>query len=167
MKRLWAPWRKKYVTHQKPMRCIFCVACRAPRKNDGKKLVVCRSHHGFILLNLYPHNNGHVMVVPNRHVPSLERLTDAERLDLLRLVDRSLAILKKTLHPQGFNIGMNLGYIGGAGFPNHLHIHVVPRWQGDTNFMPILTGTKVISNSLQDVYKILSGALKASQKKRR
>lgn len=160
MKRLWAPWRKKYVTHKKPTRCVFCRAYRGPKAKDREHLVVQRSRHGLTVLNLYPYNNGHVMVVPNRHVPSFEGLNPEERLDLLRLLDQAVKALRKVLRPQGFNLGINLGRMGGAGFPNHLHIHVVPRWQGDTNFMPILTGTRVISNSLQDVYEILTRALK-------
>lgn len=159
MKRLWAPWRKGYVTHKKPGRCIFCAALRAPSRNDRKHLVLRRSRHGFLILNLYPYNNGHVMVSPNRHVPSFEDLHREEKLDLLSLLDKATRALRKALHPRGFNVGLNLGRTGGAGFPGHLHLHVVPRWEGDTNFMPVLAGTKVISNSLQDVYEMLSRAL--------
>ena len=108
------------------------------------------------MLNLYPYNNGHLMLVPNRHVPSLEKLKNEERLDLLQLLDRSLAILRKALHPHGFNIGINLGRVGGAGVPGHVHMHVVPRWKGDTNFMPVTAGTKVISDSLKGTYQSLS-----------
>jgi ATP adenylyltransferase len=112
------------------------------------------------MLNRYPYNNGHVMIVPNRHVPMLDRLAQREKLDLLQLLDRSLAVLKKTIHPQGFNIGINLGRSAGAGFPGHLHIHIVPRWTGDTNFMPVAGETKVISDSLEAVYEALSRRLK-------
>ncbi len=161
MDRIWAPWRKKYVTHKKEGKgCLFCRARKSPSKKDQKNLLLHRSSHSFIILNLYPYNNGHLMVAPNRHVATLDRLTDRERLDLLKLLDVSQRILKKAIHPQGFNIGINLGRTGGAGVPGHIHIHVVPRWGGDTNFMPIIGKTKVISDSLENVYRALSRLLK-------
>ena len=103
------------------------------------------------------------MIVPNRHVSSLEKLSDNERLDLLGLLDLALGLLKKVFHPHGFNVGINLGRIGGAGVPGHIHVHAVPRWKGDTNFMPVLTGTKVISESLQATYLELKKALKKNK----
>lgn len=161
MKRIWAPWRKKYVTRKKPAAspCIFCRAFRAPSKKDAKHFVLFRSRHNLIVLNLYPYNNGHLMLVPNRHVASTESLRQEERLDLLKLLDRALHALRKALHPHGFNMGMNLGRIGGAGIPGHLHLHVVPRWKGDSNFMPTIAETKVISDSLEGVYKTLHRVL--------
>ena len=107
------------------------------------------------MLNLYPYTNGHLLVVPNRHLSSLEKLKKPERLDLLELVDLGIEILKKSLHPTGFNVGFNLGPTGGAGIPGHVHLHVVPRWNGDTNFMPVLGGTRVISQSLDELYDLL------------
>ncbi|MBI4115809.1 MAG: HIT domain-containing protein [Candidatus Omnitrophica bacterium] len=162
MRQIWAPWRKVYIGggHKKTSGCFLCRGRRSSRNKDVKNLLLHRSSHSFIILNRYPYTNGHLMVVPNRHVPSLEKLNNAERLDLLKLLDRSLAVLKKSVHPHGFNIGMNLGQTGGAGIPGHMHIHVVPRWKGDTNFMPVISGTKVISDSLSAVYKALSCLIK-------
>lgn len=156
MNQIWAPWRKEYVTVKKKINgCIFCRALRAPSNKDSKNLLVYRSLHGFLMLNLYPYNNGHLLLMPNRHVSTLEKLKDQERLGLFHMIDRTVQILQKAFHPQGFNIGMNIGRVGGAGIPGHVHIHIVPRWEGDTNFMPVITGTKVISDSLQGVYKTL------------
>lgn len=161
MERLWAPWRKHYVVVKKKMSvCIFCRALRAPRRQDPKNLVLYRSRFGFIILNLYPYNSGHLMVVPKRHVATLEKLNRAERLDFLKLHDLALQILRKALRPQGFNLGLNLSRSGGAGVLNHLHLHIVPRWMGDTNFMPVMTGTKVISDSLDGTYQRLRRFLK-------
>ncbi len=156
MNQIWAPWRKKYVVVKKKFSgCIFCRSLHSPEKKDPKNLLLHRSRHAFLMLNLYPYNNGHLLLMPNRHVPTLEKLKDQERLDLFRLLDRAVHALQKTFHPQGFNIGINLGHFAGAGIPTHLHIHIVPRWKGDTNFMPVITGTKVISDSLRGVYKAL------------
>lgn len=160
MDKLWAPWRRAYVFGKHQGRgCLFCRALRAPARNDRKNLVVHRSSHSFIILNRFPYNNGHLMVVPRRHVSSLETLKSEERLDLLRILDRSIAILQRALRPQGFNVGFNLGSAGGAGIPGHVHLHVVPRWRGDTNFMPTLTGTKVISDSLNASYRRLKSVI--------
>ena len=164
MERLWAPWRNAYVVNKKPSRsCLFCRAHRSSPKEDPKNLVLLRARHSFVIFNRYPYNNGHLMVTPNRHVASLDQLTDPERLDLLRLLDRSLSLLKKTFRPAAFNVGINLGRMAGAGVPNHVHLHVVPRWAGDTNFMPVLTGTKVISDSLQSAYRKLRKNLSQAQ----
>lgn len=160
MNQIWAPWRKRYVSGKKARGCLFCRVVKAPRRKDRTHLLVHRSSRSYLMLNRYPYNNGHVMIVPNRHVPMLDRLAQREKLDLLQLLDRSLAVLKKTIHPQGFNIGINLGRSAGAGFPGHLHIHIVPRWTGDTNFMPVAGETKVISDSLEAVYEALSRRLK-------
>lgn len=141
--------------------CIFCRDRRAPRRNDRKNLVLHRSKHTLIVLNRYPYTNGHLMLAPNRHVPTPETLSREERLDLLELLDVTLKILRKVVRPQGFNVGMNLGRMGGAGVPGHVHLHIVPRWPGDTNFMPVLTGTKVVSDSLDSMYSRLHQVLKA------
>ena len=161
MKRIWAPWRKGYILGQRRIPgCFFCRDRRSSPKKDKKNLLLYRSRHTFLLLNRYPYTNGHLMLTPNRHVPSLENLQDEERLDLLQLLDLALLLLRKSFRPQGFNIGLNLGRTGGAGIPGHVHLHVVPRWEGDTNFMPILTGTKVISDSLESAYHQLRRTLK-------
>lgn len=165
MNRIWAPWRKGYILGQRRTRgCFFCQDRRSSPKKDRKNLLLYRSRYNFLLLNRYPYTNGHLMLAPNRHVPSLEHLEDQERLDLLRLLDTALKLLRKALHSQGFNVGLNLGRVGGAGIPGHVHLHVVPRWEGDTNFMPILTGTKVISDSLDSTYSLLRQTLKSLKK---
>lgn len=165
MRQIWAPWRKKYVrSRRKTGGCLFCRVLRAPRKKDFKNLLLLRSKHSFLMLNLYPYTNGHLMAVPNRHVPSLEKLNEGEKLDLLRLQDRALGLLRRALHPQGFNLGINLGKVAGAGIPRHVHIHIVPRWFGDTNFMPVLSGAKVIADSPQGTYQALSRFLKKRRK---
>ncbi len=152
--RLWAPWRANFVTHQPVKECIFCRALH--EKKDRKHYVVHRGGHVFAILNLYPYNNGHIMIAPRRHIGDLVKLSPKELAEMLALAQRLIKQLRRALHAQGFNIGMNLGRIGGAGIPGHLHLHVVPRWNGDTNFMPILTQTKVISQSLAEVYKLLA-----------
>jgi len=164
VKHLWAPWRKAYIRGQAKTRgCFFCRDLRAPVGKDKINFVLLRSRHAFIVLNHYPYTSGHLMLVPNRHVPSLEKLMDVDRLDFLRLLDRALNLLRKAFRPHGFNVGMNLGRIGGAGVPGHVHLHVVPRWQGDTNFMPVLTGTKIVSESLQSTYLELHKVLQAAR----
>jgi len=162
MKLLWAPWRKIYIASEVQTKgCFFCKDLRSPTARDPENHLLHRSRHAFILLNRFPYTNGHLMVAPNRHVSSLEKLSDAERLDFLRLSDLSTTLLKRTLKPQGFNLGINLGRVAGAGIPGHVHLHIVPRWKGDTNFMPILTGTKVISDSLEATYRELRRSLRA------
>ena len=152
--RLWAPWRTRYLAMKPERRCIFCLA-KTPG-HDRRRLVVARGRHTFALLNLYPYNNGHVMVAPSRHIGDLAKLRPAEWAEMLTLSQALLRKLKQALRPHGFNLGMNLGRVGGAGIPGHLHLHLVPRWSGDTNFMPILAGTKVISQSLEDVRRLLT-----------
>jgi ATP adenylyltransferase len=150
MKKIWAPWRSKFIYQRKRTGCIFCQARDA--KDASKHLVVGSSRYSFSMLNLYPYNNGHIMVVPKSHKSSLEKLTGSEILDLMLLVNKTTMLLKKQLKPEGFNIGVNIGKISGAGYPGHVHIHIVPRWQGDTNFMPILSDVKIISESLNALY---------------
>jgi ATP adenylyltransferase len=158
MDKLWAPWRVTYIT-QIIGRTKGCVFCRIKReKNDRKNLVVARTEHCFVVLNLYPYNNGHMLVLPKRHIKDLSQLSRDERDDFFDLLDHTKTLLDKTLNPQGYNIGLNLGRAAGAGFPGHLHFHVVPRWKGDVNFMPVTANTKVISQSLRVLYKKLSDA---------
>jgi len=153
MERLWAPWRRAYIYAAKQKGCIFCGARRV--KNDRARYIVARTRHAFSMLNLYPYNNGHVMVAPYRHVKSLEYLTEAETKDCMALVNKMKRAIDKTLKPHGYNIGMNIGRVAGAGFEAHAHIHIVPRWPGDSNFMPVLSKTKVISDSLDHLYDLL------------
>ena len=152
MNRLWAPWRIEYVS-KKNKGCIFCSSLKSG--SDKDKYILERLDHCFSMLNIFPYNNGHVMVAPNRHVASLDKLKEKELLELLKLINRTKNKLDKCLRPEGYNIGANIGRIAGAGFPGHVHIHIVPRWNGDTNFMPVIGNTKVISQSLQELYKKL------------
>ena len=158
LNKLWAPWRIKYLTQNKIRGCIFCRAGKAGKSKNEQNFVVERSPHSFIILNAFPYNNGHLMAVPRRHVDALDKLNDGEILDLYKSTLRAIRLLQKTLKPDGFNVGMNLGKIAGAGIEKHIHIHIVPRWQGDTNFMPVLADTKIISQSLHDLYKLLTKA---------
>ena len=152
--RLWAPWRHRYLTQQGRRRCIFCAAKRSTA--DRRHLVIARGRRVFALLNRYPYNNGHLLVAPYRHVGRLESLSTAEWTESLRLIRRLIRRLTTVLHPHGFNLGANLGRVAGAGIPGHLHVHLVPRWGADTNFMPVLANTKVISQSLDELYGLLT-----------
>ena len=163
--RLWAPWRSAFLSQRGRRRCIFCAAKR--RGNDRALQVVARGRLAFALLNRYPYNNGHVMIAPYRHVGRLEALKPEEWLDTLRLSQQLMTRLKSAIRPDGFNVGMNLGRVSGAGFPGHLHLHVVPRWNGDTNFMPILGGTKVVSQSLDELYRLLTVSRHPTRKRTR
>lgn len=160
MQRLWAPWRKAYIRpNQKPSG--GCFLCRYVReKKDAKNFVLKRTSFNLAVLNLYPYNNGHILIAPFRHVRTLEQMTSAEKLDLLDLQSEMVHALSKAMKAQGFNIGWNLGRVAGAGLPGHVHLHIVPRWKGDVNFMPILTDTRVISESLASVFKTLQAKLK-------
>ena len=154
MARLWAPWRSRFIYQRGARGCIFCRAAKS--RADRRHYVFARSRRAFALLNLYPYNNGHVMVAPRRHVADLRHCGDEELLELWRLTAQVQHQLARVLRPHGFNLGLNIGRVGGAGIPGHLHVHIVPRWRGDTNFMPILAGTKVISESLDDLYRRLT-----------
>lgn len=150
MNRLWAPWRIKYVSRKTPKGCLFCRIVKA--RQDAKNLVLMRSRECFALLNAFPYNNGHIMIVPNRHIKSLEQISEQELLSIHNTILKIKLALSKILKPDGFNIGINIGKTSGAGIAGHLHIHIVPRWLGDTNFMPVLSGTKIISQSLDELY---------------
>ncbi|RLF09290.1 MAG: HIT family hydrolase [Thermoprotei archaeon] len=154
---LWAPWRMKYITSPKQERCIFCIG--SSEDKDPENLVVYRGSKSFIIMNKYPYNTGHLMVAPYRHVGDLAELSDEELLDLMKNVNLSIKILKESMKPEGFNIGVNLGRAAGAGIEDHVHIHVVPRWVGDTNFMPVLSQVKVIPELLEATYSKLKEAL--------
>jgi ATP adenylyltransferase len=146
MDRLWAPWRLSYVTAAPApaTACIFCDAC-AGHDTD---LLLIRGRHSYVILNLYPYNNGHLMVVPTRHLSALEALTPDEQVELMHFTRLSEMALTETYHPHGINVGINLGRAAGAGIENHLHIHLVPRWTGDTNFMTAVGETRVLPEDL-------------------
>lgn len=152
MNRLWAPWRNKFITIRKIKGCIFCIK----GKKDKYSFIIKKCTHSFAMLNIYPYNNGHIMVSPFRHVKDLKGLNDAELLDIIKLTRDMQALLEKKLRPHGFNIGINTGKVAGAGYKDHLHIHIVPRWKGDSNFMPVIADTKVMPQSLEELYKFLS-----------
>jgi ATP adenylyltransferase len=152
MDKLWAPWRSKYIYMRKHNRCIFCGVRKASAK---KTYILERSARSFSILNLYPYNNGHVMVAPYRHVKSLEMLNKDEISDMMDLVNRTKKRIDKKLSPHGYNIGVNIGKVAGAGYAGHVHMHIVPRWAGDSNFMPIVADTKIVSESLDAMLKML------------
>ena len=157
MDNLWRPWRIKYILSDKEQGCIFCN--KPKEQKDQKNYILHRAKTSFIILNIYPYNNGHLMIAPYKHVASFENLEDAELTELFQMVNKCTKLLKVTMQPQGFNIGVNLGKVAGAGVKDHVHIHVVPRWEGDTNFMPILAEASVIPESLDAVFGKLSEAL--------
>jgi len=159
MERIWAPWRMKYILSNKAEGCIFCQ--KVAEDDDEENLILYRGESCFLILNTFPYNCGHLMVVPDRHIGEVEKLNESESLELMRLTQLSVKTLRHILKPEGFNIGMNLGRVSGAGVEGHLHIHVVPRWNGDTNFMPLLADTKVLSESLRETYKKLAQGFKA------
>lgn len=163
MKYLWAPWRMDYILKSKRKGCIFCLHLK--RGKDREDLILCRGRRAFVMMNKYPYNNGHLMVVPRRHCTSLESLSDSESKELLQLLKISIQVLKASLSPHGFNIGINMGKVGGAG-EEHLHFHIVPRWAGDTNFMPILGETKIVPEHLANTYQKLHTAFVDHLKKR-
>lgn len=149
--RLWAPWRSEFIQKEKETGCVFCK--RLKDKDSVKNLIVFRGKRAFVILNKFPYNAGHAMVVPNRHVAHVENLKTDEAAEFFNLIQKTIAVTKKILRPDSMNLGMNLGKGSGAGVPGHLHMHIVPRWTGDTNFMPITSGTKVISIPLGPIYK--------------
>jgi ATP adenylyltransferase len=147
---LWAPWRSTYITQPHPQGCFLCDFAE-----DDEKLLLHKGNTCIVVMNLFPYNNGHLLIAPKKHKKDLSSLTKQEREELFFLIIKCESILKKKLSPEGFNIGANLGKIAGAGVPGHLHFHIVPRWKGDTNFMPVLGKTKIISQSLNQLYKLL------------
>jgi len=153
-KMIWAPWRSGFVLGEKEDGCVFCN--RINQDTDSiANLIVHRGEHHVVILNKFPYNPGHAMVVPKRHIGFLDELTADESAELMDLTRTTVRLMKQAYHPQSFNIGMNLGRESGAGIPEHLHMHIVPRWQGDTNFMPVLGETKVMSVPLDAVYDAL------------
>lgn len=154
---LWAPWRIEYITGPKAGECIFCAA--ASDRDRGSDHVVETGDTCFTMLNAFPYASGHVMVAPYRHVGGLEALDDQELLELMVRARRAVAALRDVMAPDGFNAGLNIGEVAGAGYADHLHLHVVPRWRGDTNFMPVLGGTRVISQALEQTRDALVAAL--------
>ena len=153
MERLWTPWRMEYIKSAGADDQGGCIFCELPAKGDDEAVyILVRSERAFAILNAYPYNPGHLMVAPFRHIGEVEALDETELLETGHLLQRSIGALRDVMQPQGFNLGMNLGRIAGAGLPDHLHWHVVPRWDGDTNFMPVLGQTKVLPELLGETY---------------
>ena len=152
MQHLWAPWRMEFIKGPKPSGCFFCEAAAADPSDDAELLVLARGELALAILNRYPYNNGHLMIAPNAHLASLEDLPTATANEVMALTQRALRVLQQVLSPQGFNLGINAGKTAGAGVADHVHQHVVPRWDGDTNFMPLVADTKVLNESLTVSY---------------
>lgn len=161
MERLWAPWRMQYIGGEPKPGCLFCRVIENPDDEDAA-LVLWRPQGAIVLLNKFPYNPGHSMVAPVAHRATPEELSDAQTTDLMRALNRTLTVLREQLNPDGFNIGLNLGRAAGAGIPEHAHFHVVPRWNGDTNFMPVLEDVKVIPEALQQTADKLRPVFEAS-----
>lgn len=154
MKVLWAPWRMGYIlSNDKNNGCVFCPG--EDRDKDEERLILSLTRNTLVLMNRYPYNNGHLLVAPVKHVSGLEQLNNKEALDLLLMVRKTVEILKRIMNPEGFNVGLNLGGVAGAGMEEHLHFHIVPRWKGDTNFMTVLGDVRVIPEHIRKTYKKL------------
>ena len=153
---LWAPWRMEYVknANKEQQSCIFCID--SDTSDDLKNLIIKRGKSALVIMNKYPYNNGHLMVSPNTHTSEFDKLPRDTQIEMMKLVSQSMRILKKTIHPDGFNFGANFGTAAGAGIKDHLHLHIVPRWDGDTNFMPAIGNTKVQVLSLIEMCELLS-----------
>lgn len=152
MSNIHAPWRIEFIRGEKPQGCFFCNYLAAPPENDRANLLLQRSDQAFVLLNRYPYTGGHLMVALNRHGGQITDATDAELAESSALGRRCVAVLEQVVKAEGFNLGWNLGRCAGAGVVDHLHLHVVPRWRGDTNFMPVLADVTVIPEALSELY---------------
>ena len=149
---LWTPWRIRYILGKKSRGCLFCMKSQSPVEKDRENHILYRGETCYIMLNLFPYTNGHLMIAPYRHEASIERLDDRSLYEMIALTRASVAALTRALSPAGFNVGMNVGKVAGAGVADHLHMHVVPRWQGDVNFMSVLAETRLIPQALDDTY---------------
>lgn len=166
MKRMWSPWRAQHIertTNASPSDSeegsIF--SRMAAEDRDEENLILWRGEAVFVIMNLYPYNNGHLMIVPYREVAEYSALTPEERIAVAETIDRCMRWIDHALHPEGYNVGINQGLAAGAGIPQHLHVHVVPRWRADTNFMPVVADVKVIPEALRDTYRKLRAAIEA------
>ena len=157
MKRIWAGWRMKYILGDKPNGCVFCQALQGT--NDAANYVLHRGERAAVMLNRYPYINGHMLIVPYAHLGDLADLDDQTLSEMMLLTTKGLRLLRSAMNPHGFNVGLNLGQAAGAGIQDHVHIHVVPRWENDTNFMPVLGDVRVIPEWLEDTYTNLLAAL--------
>ena len=151
--KLWAPWRMEYILSEKPKECFLC---QYPKdNNDQKGLILYRGDEIFVIMNYYPYNNGHLLIAPYQHTDQLSDLSNTAKLEMMNLMDASIRILKESMKAEGFNTGLNFGQVAGAGVKDHLHMHIVPRWNGDTNFMPVTGHTKVLAEALTETWEKL------------
>ena len=151
MNHLWSPWRMEYIENSnKEEGCVFCIA--QALTDSAENLISYRGERAYVILNRYPYTSGHLMVIPFEHMTNLEELDSETRTEMMELTSRCTTVLKNIYKPQGFNIGMNIGQAAGAGVPGHVHIHIVPRWKGDTNFMSSVGETRVLPEALEDTY---------------
>ena len=151
----------EYIGGEQPPGCLFCRVL-GDAGHDEENLVLARPHEALVMLNRYPYNSGHAMVAPRAHVGTLEDLDDAQSMELMRAVRTTLGVIRRVMSPEGFNVGANIGRVAGAGIPDHVHIHIVPRWNGDTNFMPVLAEVKVINEALAQTAEKLRSAFAAT-----
>ena len=155
MEQIWAPWRIEYIQMEKPEGCILCQ--KPLENNDTSNYILYRGDKNFVIMNNFPYNPGHLMVAPYRHVATLDELNSEELHEHFEIVSRSIKVLRKAFNPGGFNIGINMGKVAGAGIEDHVHTHIVPRWPGDTNFMPVISDTRAIPQALAETYEQLAG----------
>jgi len=165
MKQLWAPWRLAFV--EKANHESGCIFCEKPAvKQDRVTYILYRGRHAYVMMNIYPYNNGHLLIAPYRHIAAIEAVPPAVLLDMMRLLQRALKALHHAYAPEGFNIGINQGRVAGAGIEHHIHMHIVPRWGADTNFMPLLGETRVLPQHLKASFTRLKGAFAPGERKR-
>jgi len=157
LQHLWAPWRMNYVAGKKPDGCIFCI--KVGQSRDEENHILYRAQHNFVILNAYPYNSGHLMVVPYEHLSCITELSDEQREEMFVIAQGCAQLLKEHLHAEGVNLGMNIGEAAGAGIDQHLHLHVVPRWNGDTNYMTTVAGTRIVPQDLDETYESLKPVL--------
>jgi ATP adenylyltransferase len=163
MQTIWAPWRIAYILSEKAQGCFLCQKARQVEYDD-ENFVLCRRTHAFVLMNMYPYNNGHLMIAPYAHVSSLTELQPHELQDVFCLAQLCESVLARVIQPEGFNMGINLGKVAGAGVEDHLHLHIVPRWHGDTNYMTAISETRVIPQQLEETYGLLRAGFLLEQK---
>ena len=155
MEQIWAPWRMEYIQTKKTNGCFLCE--KPKQDSDEANHILFRGEKNFVIMNSYPYNPGHLMIVPYRHIGSLEELTGAELKEHFDIVNRSIKVLRQVFSPTGFNLGINIGKVAGAGVADHIHTHIVPRWQGDTNFMPVISDVRVVPEALAATYQKMRG----------
>ena len=163
MKRIWAPWRLEYILGEKKGECIFCE--KPKESKDAENYILLRGKKCLVMLNAFPYSNGHLMIIPYRHVGFVEDLEKAEIMEMMKFLPGMTVLLRKVMDPDGFNVGMNLGEVAGAGIIGHLHLHIVPRWKGDYNFMPVISNTRVIPESLRQTYEKLKNGMDGKLRK--